>query len=223
MSHFSTRHAILFDFDGTIADTFDALLAATNRLAPEFGYEPTDPQTAKHLQALTTRELIQRSGISIFKLPRLLRRLRVELRVEIPRSRPFPDIDTTLKTLKRQGHYLGIVTSNSADNVSLFLDRWQLSDLFDEIYTGATLFGKSRILRKLLAKTPLDPATTLYVGDETRDIAAAKKVGIQIASATWGFNAEALLVAESPNFVIRHPTELLQVVAQVRSRPTASR
>ena len=218
MPHLASNNAILFDFDGTIADTFDALLTTTNRLSAEFGYEPTDRDIAKHLQGLTTRELIQRSGISLFKLPRLLRRLRVELQVEIPRSRPFPEMAATLTTLRQQGYSLGIVTSNSAENVALFLDNWQLSALFDSVCTGATLFGKSRVLRKLLAQLQLDPTTTLYVGDETRDIAAAKKVGMPIASVTWGFNAEALLAAEAPDFLIRHPAELLQAAAQVRSR-----
>jgi len=117
---------ILFDFDGTIADSFDAVLQITNRLAKEFGYEPAGPAEVERLQNLNSREILKQSKIPMIKLPLLLRRLKTEMHREIGHLQPIVGMHDALTQLQQQGHQLGIVTSNTQDNVSVFLKKHQM-------------------------------------------------------------------------------------------------
>jgi phosphoglycolate phosphatase len=203
---------IIFDFDGTIADTFDAVLNITNSLAKELGHKPPSPEDVKRLRNLDSREIIKQSGIPLFRLPFLLRRIKSELRREIAQLQPIDGMKDALKSLKRRGDRLGIVTSNSEENVALFLETHGLGELFDFTYSGTTLFGKARVINHILRKYGLSSDTVIYVGDETRDIEAAKRIGIQVIAVSWGFNAEQALARQKPDFLIHSPSQLVNVV-----------
>uniref|UniRef100_A0A832M3I6 HAD family hydrolase n=1 Tax=Oscillatoriales cyanobacterium SpSt-402 TaxID=2282168 RepID=A0A832M3I6_9CYAN len=203
---------IIFDFDGTIADSFEAVLKISNQLAAEFGYPKAQPEDISRLKNLSSREVVRQSKVSPFKLPFLLRRLRYELNQEIHRLKPIPGMKSALLRLKQQGNQLGIVTSNSCENVAAFLEAQELSDVFDFVGSGLALFGKGRVIQRILKQHQLNHADVIYVGDETRDIEAARKIGIQVIAVSWGFNSSQALAAEKPDFLIHQPEELLEVV-----------
>lgn len=203
---------IIFDFDGTIADSFEAVLRISHQLAAEFGYPVIQLEDANHLKSLSSREILKRSNIPAFKIPFLLRRLRKELNREISQLKPIPGVKAALLALKQRGNRLGIVTSNSCENVTAFLEAQGLTEVFDFIGSGLVLFGKGRIIQRILKQHKLDPSTVTYVGDETRDIEAARKIGIKVISVSWGFNSSQILAAEKPDALIDQPEELLQVI-----------
>lgn len=203
---------IIFDFDGTVADTFDAFVIISNKLAPEFGYLPATPEEITQIKDLTTREIIQRSGIAIYKLPFLLRKVIVELNSRIRTLSPVEGIQAALVELKKQGNKLGIITSNDRENVQIFLQNNGLLDLFDFIYSGTKLFGKSRVINKFLRQANLLPEEVIYVGDETRDIEAAKKSKVKVIAVSWGFNSRNILKQQKPDFLIEHPQQLVEVI-----------
>ncbi|GAB4147072.1 MAG: HAD family hydrolase [Cyanobacteria bacterium J069] len=206
---------ILFDFDGTIADSFDAVLQITNRLALEFGYEPASPSEIKRLKNLSSREIIRQSNIPMFRLPLLLRRLKREMSQEINQLQPIVGIYAALLQLQQQGHRLGIVTSNTADNVAAFLRNHQMESLFDYIQPGVALFGKGRSIRRVARQHQLNPASIVYVGDETRDIEAAKAIAIPVIAVGWGFNSIAALSACNPDALVQQPGELVAAIARL--------
>ncbi len=61
-----------------------------------------------------------------------------------------------------------------------------MGNLFDFVGSGLTLFGKGRIIQRILKQQNLDPAIVFYVGDETRDIETARKIGIRVIAVGWG-------------------------------------
>lgn len=203
---------IIFDFDGTIADSFAAVLRITNQLAAEFGYAPARPEDVPRLKNLSSREIVKQSKVSSFKLPFLLQRLRDELNREMHQVQPIAGMKTALLKLKQQGYRLGIVTSNSRENVIAFLKAQDLDSIFDFVVSGLALFGKGRVIQRLLRRYHLNPEDVIYVGDETRDIEAARKIGIKVISVSWGYNSSQALAAEHPDFLIHRPEELLQVL-----------
>jgi phosphoglycolate phosphatase len=205
-------NVLIFDFDGTIADSFEAVLTISNRLAEEFGYPPTSPEEIEQVRDLSSREILNRSGVPFYRLPFLLRRLRVELNHEVAHLQPVTGMREALQQLKQQGHQLGIVTSNSEENVKAFLDAQDMPLLFDFIGSGLTLFGKGRVIRRIMKKYRIDPAIAFYVGDETRDIEAAKKIRLKSIAVSWGFNSSRVLAEHAPNYLIHHPAELLEVM-----------
>ena len=202
---------IIFDFDGTLADTIDILLSITNRLSAEFGFKSATKEELAQLSNLNSWQILQYSGISIFKFPLLIRRLKAELHSEVPHIQLFPGIKEVLLELKKRGFKLGIITSNSRENVLGALEKNGLQDTFTFIYSGST-FGKHKVINKWLRIENIHTEKVVYVGDEIRDIDAAKKTGIKVIAVGWGFNSPQALAAQNPNFLIERPQELIEIM-----------
>jgi HAD superfamily hydrolase (TIGR01509 family) len=202
---------IIFDFDGTLADTIDILLSITNRLSAEFGFKSATKEELAQLSNLNSWQILQYSGISIFKFPLLIRRLKAELHSEVPHIQLFPGIKEVLLELKKCGFQLGIITSNSRENVWTSLEKNGLQSLFTFIYSGST-FGKHKVINKWLRRENINPEQVVYVGDEIRDIDAAKKTGIKVIAVGWGFNSQEALAAQNPDFLIERPQELIEIM-----------
>jgi len=210
-----TQKVIIFDFDGTIADTVDALVSIANSLAVEFNFAPITPEEFVLLKNLTSREIFKYSGIPLFKIPFLLKKVKRELKNKIPELKPIQGIPEALLELKENGLRLGIITSNSKGNVKEFLKINDLDNFFEFVHTGVTIFGKTTIINNVLKQKQIKTQDVIYVGDETRDIEASKKAQIKICSVTWGFNSEEALAKEHPDFLIHHPRELVEIVNSI--------
>lgn len=211
-----TRKTIIFDFDGTVADTLDAIVRITNRLAIEYGYKPATPDELNRLRNMSSREVVQRSGVSVFKLPLLLRKIRADLQSEIQDISPIPGIKEVLVALTKDGNKLGILTSNSEENARIFLTSHGMQELFSFIYSETNLFGKQTSLRKILRTNKLYPQDVIYVGDETRDIEAAKKIPLKVIAVSWGYNSKEVLAQHNPDFLIDQPSQLLEVLGSLQ-------
>ena len=208
-----TNKVIVFDFDGTIADTSQAVVDITNSLSSEFGYQPINEEELLLLKNLSSKEIVKRSEISLFKIPFLVKRVQKELGQQITELSPITGIKSVLLELKRRDYVLGIVTSNAQENVVAFLQKNGLDYLFDFIYSGTNIFGKHRIINELVRKHKLNKTDVIYVGDETRDISSARKSGIGVIAVGWGFNSQEILAEYKPDFLAVEPTELLEVIA----------
>jgi len=206
---------IIFDFDGTIADSLEALITASNRLAREFNYDEVSYEQVRQLQRLSSRAIIQKSNISVFKVPFLMKRLREELGQEIKQIKPISGIEQALAQLKAAGYSLGIVTSNSTENVDIFLEHHHLTGMFEFTHSAATLFGKHRALKRLIKARQLNSEAVIYVGDETRDIESAKRIPIQIVAVSWGYNDRAILQQHQPDALVHDPGQLAAAVQQL--------
>ncbi|MEO1131676.1 MAG: HAD hydrolase-like protein [Cyanobacteria bacterium J06639_1] len=217
-----TSPAVLFDFDGTLADTLDTVVEIANRLAAEFGYEPVTRAELEELQRLDAGEILRRSRVSILKIPALIRRLRAELHQELPHLHPIPGIEAALQNLHAEGHVLGVLTSNSLENVTAFLDARHLASYFSFVHSGLTLFGKGRIMRRLLVRYELSPERTIYVGDEIRDIEAARFARASSIAVSWGFNARERLAKSSPDRLVDRPEELPVAIASILASVSSS-
>ncbi|MBO0352173.1 HAD-IA family hydrolase [Phormidium pseudopriestleyi FRX01] len=207
---------ILFDFDGTIADTLESILKITNRLSGEFGYKKTTPEDMEEMRNMNSMQIIKTSGIPIFKVPFLLQMVKLELNHEVQNLKPIPGILEALHFLNNQEYNLGIVTSNSLENVKGFLERNDMTQVFSFIYAGSTLFGKNKTIKNFLKKEGISPENVIYVGDETRDIEAAKKAKIKVIAVSWGFNSKAVLNKYNPDLAIDKPQELIEAIARLQ-------
>jgi phosphoglycolate phosphatase len=201
---------LLWDFDGTLADTLASSLELYNELAVRHGFRTvTDPEAARGLGPL---EFLRGHGIPLTKVPALVQEMRAAHRARMATTRLFPGLPPVLEALRRSGRRLGILSSNSRDNILACLRANRAEGLFDPVVGYSRLLGKARPIRRLLRAARLTVRDVLYVGDEVRDIEAARQAGVAVAAVTWGFNAKGLLARHEPDHLIEHPEELLRVL-----------
>lgn len=209
------RQFIIFDFDGTIANTPPHISKIVDQLAGRFGYKNIKGKDiVRLLRKEKIQEIFKKFKISVFKLPFVVKRVRLELNKDIESVKPERGIKAAILKLRKMGYGLGILSSNSKVNVSRFLRKNKL-DFFDFIYSGSSIFGKDKTIKNLLRKRHLKPEEIIYVGDETRDIEAARKIKIKIIAVTWGFNSKSLLKKEKPDFLVDKPSEIIRVVTNL--------
>lgn len=204
------RCTLIFDFDGTIADTLSVIIRMINGHAGEFHIRPLDAQDVKDLRGLTNLQIIKKYGIPPLKIPALILRSQKELHSRMHEVPLFPGIHDLVLELKAQGFGLGILTSNSEENVRKLL-RQQNLDVFDFIHSESNLFGKNRALLHLLSKHGLSRDDVVYIGDEARDIEACRKVRIAVVAVSWGFHRRELLQGHHPDHLVDTPEELRSI------------
>ena len=205
---------LIFDFDGTIADTLDTIVTITNRLAAHYGYPQTTPKRLKYLRTLSTGELLTQSHVPLFQVPFLMRRVRRELRHELENIQTFERLGDVLKTLADDGYTIMIASSNAPSTINPFLVRHGLDPVFSEVYGNIGLLGKARSLRRIMRRHRLIPDEILYVGDETRDIEAARCQGLAVAAVRSVFRDRPALEAQEPTLLVDTPEELYQPVGE---------
>lgn len=204
---------VIFDFDGTLADTFAVLIEITNELAPEFGYQPVDEEQIARLQGLSSREIVKMAGICRWQIPFLLVRFKKDFRHKTNRVKLFSQITPMLLTLKYAGYKIGIISSNSVENIETILDRYQIKNLFSFVYS-CSIFGKSRAINSALLANYINTAEAIYVGDEIRDIDAARRSKIPVIAVTWGFNSIETLTKRQPDYLVNQPEEIIKLLVK---------
>lgn len=202
---------LIFDFDGTLVNSFPSAMLAFNRVAVQLGFAQIELDEIDTLRDLSSQELIDHLQIPRYKIPRMILQARKEMNKEIETMLPIAHLTPVLKTLKADGISLGILTSNSQKNVTEWLESQQIADLFNFIQIETSYFGKARVLKKLLAAQHIDREHAFYIGDETRDIEAAKQCNIYSVAVTWGFNSEKVLSQYNPHHIARKPEDILTI------------
>jgi phosphoglycolate phosphatase len=201
---------VVWDFDGTLADSLPSAVSIFNRLAPELGYKPlADLDTAR---GLSTRQFLRQQGISLWRLPRLVRKFQTAAADEADRLKLVPGLSAALAALTAAGVRLGVLSSNREDNIRRCLRANGAEQYFAFVVGYPRLFGKAKALKRIIRAERLDPATVLYVGDELRDVEAARKAGAKVAAVTWGFHTMELLRTGGPDFVVSNANELTELV-----------
>jgi len=201
---------LIFDFDGTIADTFWQGLEILNTMAPEFGYRQLSKEDLPKAKDMTTRQLMRFLGISGRRLPIIAHKGVRKLRSKINEIEPIAGMPEVLRELHARGKRLGIITSNSEENVGIFLKNHDL-EIFEFVRSSSRLLGKAREIRQSMKSHRIQSGEILFVGDETRDIEACRRAKICCAAVSWGYNSRTALQAQSPHFIFDQPTELLSV------------
>jgi phosphoglycolate phosphatase len=204
---------LLFDFDGTLVDSLEAAFSAYQRVAPGLGYRPLRRDELQDLRGMHAIEVIRTLGVPLYRIPQLASRVRRAMRADLLATAPVEGIAPVLDLLARRGHRLGVLSSNSATSVRAYVQRHRFPS-FDPILAGTGLFGKAPVLRRQARRWQIDPRELIYVGDELRDLDAARDAGVRFAAVGWGYTAWSRLAEAAPDFCCRDPRDLLKVVAR---------
>ncbi len=202
----------IFDFDGTIVDSMYPMIHIINKYSDKYGYKKIENEDIELLKKKKPRQILKYLKISLFKLPVVVRRIRADLNLEVRNLKPAVDYSKILRDMKKNNCILGILTSNSKENVQDFLKNNNLEQ-FDFIYSGQSVFGKSKLLRKIKKDWRKKVKRFYYVADEIRDIDAAKSAKVNSIAVGWGFNSIDVLKKEKPDHVITNPEDLVGIAS----------
>ena len=208
----ASAQTVIFDFDGTLVDSFGLSVRLSNRLAPEYGFRTVHDSEVPSLKKLPLPELFKALEFPLYKLPVVLAKARREMGREIEAICIFDGVVQMLEKLRIAGIQMGIVTSNSLGNVQRCLAKNGVLELFDFVHAAKNVFGKHRVLGKLMKKMDLSTESVIYVGDESRDIEASRKVNIPVIAVSWGFQDRERLRKMSPDFLADIPADIEKFV-----------
>lgn len=201
--------AIIFDFDGTIADSFDYVLGF---LSSRTKMTRSLSEREKNVfRGISMSLIARRMKIPLWQLPVLFLVGRLAMKTRMHFVKPHTGLTEVVRDLHSDGHKLYIVSSNSAQNIRLFLKLQGLDEEFIKIYGNVGLLGKKRKLKKMRRRNRLRLQNTFYIGDEAKDIKAAKKAKLRAVAVTWGYSNRENLRAEKPDYIISNPSELLEI------------
>lgn len=203
--------SIIFDFDGVLADTFPSFLRCANLYLKKAGREKLSSEDAGKLRGMNPVDIFDYLGVSIFRIPIFANFVKAEINKDLDSLEIDSEVRSVLEKLSQLGIKMGIMSSNSEKNIKKFIERNEI-DFFEYILAGGTVLKKYKLLEKGIKKFDLDKRKTLKIGDEVRDIEAARKVGIEVAVVVTGYNSEELLKKYKPDYIIRKPKDIISII-----------
>ena len=187
----------IFDFDGTLANSFTFALSIADQISEKYQLEKVDIREIETLRGYDTRQLAKRYGVRWWKLPGMVKDARILMSQNTHKIPLFEGAGDLLRDLSGSGITLALVTSNSLENVQNILGP-EIFGLFDYFECGVSLFGKTTKFKKILRRSGFLPGETICIGDEIRDIRSAQKANISACAVAWGYTRVDALQAQEP-------------------------
>ncbi len=207
---------LVFDFDGTLCDSIEHFLPAINSLSSKYNFKPLrDHAHLEELKNKGSQEIFKELDFDLVKLPFLVRDLRSLMSANIEQVRLYANIEEELLRLREHVADMAILSSNNKENIEFVLGKYKVQNLFSEISAKSLFFGKSAKMKKIRATllkkhgaAKIEGCRFLYVGDETKDIEAAREAGFEAIAVSWGIQAEGILRQYNPNLLVTKTEEL---------------
>jgi phosphoglycolate phosphatase len=208
----------IFDLDGTLVDSFPWFLRTINDVADRFGFRRVRDEDVEGLRHASTREILSRLEVPLWKLPAIARHARRLKALAAAEISLFASVEAMLRTLAGSGVQLALVTSDSEANAREKLGP--TAALFAHFDCSASVFGKPAKFRRVIRRAGVSPAEVIAIGDEVRDIEAARAVGIACGAVCWGYAAPAALRALAPDLVFERIDDIAPVLLSNVREPT---
>ncbi|WP_033535135.1 HAD hydrolase-like protein [Bordetella trematum] len=194
-----------FDFDGTLADSLPWLRSVLTEAAGKFGFRAPDAEEVEQLRGHDVLHILKQLDISLWKAPALLAYMRQAQAAG--GIGLFDGIGHALQTLHRGGLRLAVLSSNAEANVRAALGP-ALTPLISDFACGTDIFGKAAKMAHLLRHNGLPPQQAILIGDELRDIDAAREAGVASGAVAWGYNRADALAARHPDLLFNQVSDL---------------
>ena len=199
---------VIFDLDGTLVDSYPWFLTIVNDVARRYRSRPIEAGDIESLRRAGSREILKRLDVPLWKLPAIASHMHGLKREQaLPL---FPGVDAMLRALKHAGMTLALVTSDNEENA-----RRQLGTSathFSHFACGASLFGKPSKFKSVVRHAGVAPTRTIAIGDEVRDIEAARAAGIACAAVAWGYAAFDALAAHAPDMMFQQMADIERLI-----------
>lgn len=204
--------AVIFDYDGVIADSLKPTMDAFNSLSSKYKYKPfTNREDFARIFDKNLPDLLLGLGISNMKMPIFLKDLKNEFKTSNKKIKGVPGINKLCEVLSE--HFtLALVTPNFKEYVAEILKKEEISDKFKIMITDEPAVKKSQKIRQCLEKLSLKSNEAVFIGDTFGEIMEAKEAHVRTIAVTWGYQLKTKLLPSSPDFIVEKPSELLEAL-----------
>ena len=211
--------AVIFDFDGTLADTRKLIVTAKQEMMKELGLKVLDEKTCASSIGLTAYDAFSRDypELSSEKVEVLVKTYRAKfekLKTSMP-TELFPGLDKVFSKIKKRGIALTIATSRNRKSLLEFVGNWGMTDDFSVILCAEDtdkVKPEPEPVLKTLEALSIAPDQALVVGDMPVDILMGKRAGAFACGVTYGNSNREELLASGADFVIDSMEELLRYI-----------
>jgi len=208
--------ALIFDFDGTIANTLPYTFSKIIELAKKLKVKDfKEKEIIEKIRSLSPQELFSQFSVSWLKMPLIIwevKKAQKDLYSKINKIKIFLGIKKLLKELKKKEIKLYIYSSNLKKNIVKFLEKEKISQYFENIYVGGNLLGKDKDLINILKKEGLKTDEVYYVADEVRDVLACQKAKLKMIGVSWGLAGERGLKKTKVDYLVKKPEKILELI-----------
>lgn len=213
--------AVLFDLDGTLANTIEDLASAVNYALSEYKFPLHSLEEYKYFVGNGIPKLIERS------IPENCRDEKTVSAVKdkmlsyytqhfIDKTCLYDGISDMLDTLKKQGIKMGVVT-NKADRVAKLIIQSLAPDTFDYVCGLSDLYPSKPCPDSSLAildKMGIEPKNCIFIGDSYVDIRTAAALGAVSIGVSWGFRDRNELLENGADYIVDTPEQIIKIIEQ---------
>lgn len=208
---FAMRYRLaIFDFDGTLADSLPWFIAAMNDVADRYRFRRVLEEEIDTMRGWEARRIVEHLGVPMWRMPVIVRHMRERMASDLASIPLFPGVERMLEELEARGVAIAIVSTNSEANVRGILGERSAARV-RHFGCGASMFGKRPKLRRVLRESGIPAARAIAIGDEIRDVEAARAESIPFGAVSWGYTSREALAAH-------HPAEIFDSVDEIVDR-----
>jgi phosphoglycolate phosphatase len=197
---------VIFDFDGTLADSFPWVLRTVDEVSDRFRFRRPRDGELEELRYCDAREVMRRLGVPRWKLPMIARYVRTRMAADVDQISLFPGAGEMLDQLADAGVRLAVVSANGEATIRTVLGPHARH--VSAIAGGVSLFGKRGKLLRMSRLTCVEPHRALVIGDEIRDLNAAKAARMAFGAVSWGLTRPEALEAGRPQLLFRQMSDI---------------
>ncbi len=212
-----TYKLFIFDFDGTLGDTTECVVASFQASCSENNIPIPDRDKIKHLMGLSLPEvfkkiILEKQEEAVYE--KLIADYRMLYRKYLTqKTKIFPGIKDLLSQLRKKGALCSVATSKKTE-FAVTSSQYLGIDQYINLYIGDDMVVLKKphpeMLEVTLEKLQIQKQEALMIGDSTFDIEMGSAFGIDTCAVTWGAHTKKLLKTSNPTYMIESPLDLLK-------------
>lgn len=209
------KRVAVFDFDGTLADTARIFKVIYKDMAEKHNWKHPTDEDFENLRKGTIRDARKWAGIPLWRLPFVIHNVRRAMRRDVDQVVLFPDVVELIHDLHKQDLEIYILSRNLPETIQGALERYELAGKTQILRRKKRYFGSKTIaLVALLRNRHYNRKQIWMIGDEIRDILAAKRARVNSVAVTWGLQDVSILKRYNPDYLVKDVAELRRVLQQ---------
>ena len=202
---------VVFDFDGTIADTSPLIPSIIHELLEQFEKPKLSDDEIVKLMELPWKNAAKAYGIKMREVPKFALAAQKIMHTKLNEVDLHDNMKEVLTDLS-DNYTTNIVSLNSKENIKKVIKNHNIHTI-GKVYSTKGKTSKRKILKKYMKKFDISNHEILYVGDELGDIKACKKNNIKVIAVTWGYDSKEILKSGNPDYIVDSALDIAAIAA----------